>query len=179
MTEDQASLKLEEAQFFLDQMVDSEGDEFLYYFDAFLAASRAVTLAMQKQYSGMEEFEEYYQSSQNLLKDLTVSQVLHELRNHTTHRGLIEAETDNYEYPNPGFPELKRIRDPEELPEPGRVEGTLHRLSTPLPDDVTEELDDETLSEFRDKYSDTNIEVMCNSHLFVLQEVIEKNPVSE
>lgn len=173
----QAEGKLEEAEFFLNKLVQSSGDEFRYYLSAFLGAARAVTLALQKEHSGDEDFEEYYSNMREMLSDTSLCPVLLELRNHTQHRGVIEP-ADSEEIHIPGR-EIATVREEpyheNNLPEYKESENIIeHRLE--LPGDVINEVSDEKVSSFREEYETVSIEDMCREYYNYIWFTVKNSP---
>lgn len=173
----QAEGKLEEAEFFLNKLVQSSDDEFRYYLSAFLAAARAVTLALQKEHSSDDDFEEYYSNMKDILSDTSLCPVLLELRNHTQHRGVIEP-ADSEEIHIPGR-ELATVREEpyhkNNLPEYKESEDIIkHRLE--LPEDAVDKLSDEKVSSFREEYKMVSIEDMCMEYYYHIWFTVKNSP---
>ncbi len=80
--------KISEAEFFLRKMAacDFDVNEFGFYFSAFLAASRTVTLALQ-QFGHLEGFEEWYAPHQQVLREDQTARFFLESRNSHLHGG--------------------------------------------------------------------------------------------
>lgn len=80
--------KLNEACYFLRLMGDNqnERDSFRYGLSAFLAAARSVTSFMQKEYSGVPGFKEWYDEQREWMKKDERMNVLNRKRVVTTHR---------------------------------------------------------------------------------------------
>ncbi|MCK5493540.1 MAG: hypothetical protein KAJ14_10560 [Candidatus Omnitrophica bacterium] len=79
--------KLNEAKFFLEEMkrVSLDVDKFRYMFTAFLAASRSITQIMQKEYSGIDGFKEWYAKKQEEMKNNGDLKYLLRQRNISSH----------------------------------------------------------------------------------------------
>jgi hypothetical protein len=91
-------LKLQEALFFLEKMEEfyTVNPDFDYYFNAFISSGRSVTFVMQKEYSKIQGFEEWYENrvlnekENTLLKKLSI-----DLRNTSIH---LKSLTTTLEY---------------------------------------------------------------------------------
>ena len=176
---DRASFKVNEAYHFLDNMWDSSGDEFVYNFDAYLGAARAVTLVMQKQYDGNDAFESYYGDAREVLGENSAASVLLELRIHTQHRDIISPVEHTVPVIKSEIHERGERYHKNNLPPvQGGYNRTLHKLNLPLPQDVTDKLGEESLKNFKKEYAEEHIEIMCTAHLALLSEITERNPAS-
>jgi hypothetical protein len=89
--------KLREAEFFFEKMKESveESDNFRYYLSAFISAGRATTSVLQKEYSHIKIFEEWYGDGSNHIEPGTVQEYMakdplfrfmNELRVNTHHK---------------------------------------------------------------------------------------------
>ena len=87
-TFDTVDLKVAEAEFFLRKMAECKFnfDEFGFYFSAFLATSRTVTLALQ-QFNHLDGFNEWYISHQKALKANSTAKFFLNTRNSHLHGG--------------------------------------------------------------------------------------------
>jgi len=79
--------KLSEAKHFLEGMrrVSSDPDKFRYELTAFLAASRSITLIMQKEFARKFGFADWYIQKQNYMKREPTLKYLHRQRNISHH----------------------------------------------------------------------------------------------
>lgn len=79
--------KLNEAKHFFEEMkrVSSDPNKFRYELTAFLAASRSITLIMQKEFSDKTGFTEWYVQKQNEMKNNPILKYLHRQRNISHH----------------------------------------------------------------------------------------------
>lgn len=79
--------KLNEAKYFLDRLSDlrAERDPFRYNLSAFLASARSVTWMMQKEYSTVDGFREWYEQKQAIMHADTEMKFLDDQRDKTVH----------------------------------------------------------------------------------------------
>ena len=79
--------KLNEAKHFLDEMkrVSSDPAKFRYELTAFLAASRSITLIMQKEFSERSGFADWYTQIQGEMEKNGILKYLHRQRNISHH----------------------------------------------------------------------------------------------
>ncbi|MFA5145340.1 MAG: hypothetical protein WC723_04990 [Candidatus Omnitrophota bacterium] len=79
--------KLTEAKHFLEEMqrVSYDPDKFRYELTAFLAASRSITLIMQKEFSEKTGFEDWYIHKRNEIENNPTLKYLHRQRNISHH----------------------------------------------------------------------------------------------
>ena len=167
--------KYKEARFFLNKMAESEGEEFNYYFSAFLSSSRSVTFHLQKEYSGSDEFDSYYGNIRDILSEEPVAAVMKELRNYTEKEGVVDVV--GQEETLPGV----EVYDPRELPydrgnlpdysEPTKVYHVLE-----MPDTVATDVPDDLMEQFEENYEQNYIEIYCNAYLGLLFFILERNP---
>lgn len=81
--------KLQEAEYFLGGVASTDGLEFQFNLNAFLSASRSVTLLMQKSMSRVPGFAAWYQSQQDGMKRDTAMGFFVELRNFSQKEGPV------------------------------------------------------------------------------------------
>lgn len=95
---DTVDFKLQEAEFHLRKMIEVKADllEFRFYFSAFLASSRTITLAIQ-QFSHLDGFEKWYKPHQDSLRNNLRAKYFLDVRNSHLHGG---------NYPIQGFSQL-------------------------------------------------------------------------
>ena len=81
--------KLHEADFFLDRLAEvrPHSRESRYYFSAFVAAARTVTLSMQTSLSDTNGFQQWYECAQRELKTNALARQFLEIRNTGAHEG--------------------------------------------------------------------------------------------
>lgn len=107
--------KFYEARFFLHKMIieeqsdyeetnkDHEYTAFLYYISAFLSAFSSITSLMQKEFTHVAGFREWYEPQQKRLYEDETLRQLEDERNNTTHRKMlkpvatIQINADNLE----------------------------------------------------------------------------------
>jgi len=79
--------KLNEAVYFIDEMrrVESDPTKFRYELTAFLAASRSITLIMQKEFSKKQGFTDWYNKKQDEMKKNGTLKYLRTQRNISLH----------------------------------------------------------------------------------------------
>ncbi|MBU4252018.1 MAG: hypothetical protein KKC39_04275 [Candidatus Omnitrophica bacterium] len=79
--------KLNEAKYFLEEMrrTSSDPDKFRYELTALLAASRSITLIMQKEFSGKTGFDDWYIHKQSEIKKNPTLKYLHRQRDISHH----------------------------------------------------------------------------------------------
>lgn len=90
-------LKVNEAHYFLSMMKKTFGDtsdEFYFNMNAFLTASRAITLYMQKQYKKCNGFAEWYCPRQIQMSNDSDLQFLLKMRNQIIHRNPVDTITE-------------------------------------------------------------------------------------
>lgn len=87
--------KLNEAKYFLEEMrrVSSDPDKFRYELTAFLAASRSITLIMQKEFPGKTGFTDWYAQKQREMEN-----------NHTLKYLLRQRNISHHERPVLSYP---------------------------------------------------------------------------
>lgn len=75
--------KISEAEFFLKKIKESGGrfDDVRYFFNAFLSASRSVTIAIQCCLSGHKDFDGWYKKHQKRLKENKIAKYMLRARN--------------------------------------------------------------------------------------------------
>lgn len=75
--------KLREARYFLDRMKETKtGPEFKYNLSAFLSAARSVTFYLQKEYREDEEFDEWYSTVRDMMRESPLFTAIVQARNH-------------------------------------------------------------------------------------------------
>lgn len=81
--------KVQEAEYFLDRILDADLDFFGVRCDAvaFAAAARSITFAMQSSLSGFAEFDKWYASKQKDLRNDPLARFFHEFRRVSQHIG--------------------------------------------------------------------------------------------
>jgi hypothetical protein len=81
--------KVQEAEYFLDRILDADFDFFGVRCDAvaFAAAARSITFAMQSSLSGFAEFDNWYASKQKDLRNNPLARFFHEFRRVSQHIG--------------------------------------------------------------------------------------------
>jgi len=77
--------KYDESRFFLGRMREAEGAQFEYHLSAFLTAGRSITLALQSEYSDNNEFDSWYSGKRDKLKNDSLCDFMHKLRNRVAH----------------------------------------------------------------------------------------------
>ena len=163
-------IKLNEADFFRQKAMDSEGEEFLYYTSATLSACRSVTFALQKEHGGEEKFDDWYSGAQSEMKSDPLMRVLSELRNHVVKRTLVTpVGKTEYEVID------KRPKHPDFAGEPS-IDGktfTRHKLDE-VPDDVKSNIPDQVVDDFLEEYGDDPIESWLNSYYFKIKQVVSE-----
>jgi hypothetical protein len=82
--------KLYEADFFQEKLVATDRNliEARYYFSAFVAAARSVTFALQAVMSGIEGFDDWYRTKQEVLKGDKTAKFFHKARTESQHIGV-------------------------------------------------------------------------------------------
>lgn len=82
--------KLREAEFFLNKLCESSRISFdgRYYFSAFIAATRTVTLSMQSCLDGVPGFDTWYANIRERLKSDHLARFFHQTRNESAHVGI-------------------------------------------------------------------------------------------
>lgn len=88
--------KLEEAQYFLNQMKKYLDNPKVLGFNlsAFITAARSITYFMQKEYVHNLRFENWYNSKQEEMKKDTICKFFHNLRNANVHTELPKTKRD-------------------------------------------------------------------------------------
>lgn len=81
--------RLVEAAYFLKRMVRERGEPFGYNLNAFLAAARSVTFLLQKEYSKIDGFAEWWALEQTTLAADPAARFFLELRNYSQKEGRI------------------------------------------------------------------------------------------
>jgi hypothetical protein len=81
--------RLVEAEYFLKRMVRERGEPFGYNLNAFLAAARSVTFLLQKEYSKIDGFAEWWSLEQTTLAADPAARFFLELRNYSQKEGRI------------------------------------------------------------------------------------------
>ena len=82
--------KLDEAAYFLERMIQVRDDRriFAYNLSAFLSSFRSITYIMQVEFSGHQNFREWYAIEQEGMKADTKMRLLHDKRIATVHTRL-------------------------------------------------------------------------------------------
>lgn len=79
--------KVGETDFFLEKFDEAVSDNFYdeatYYFSAFLSAARSVTFALQAVMAGYPDFDQWYPSRQEKLRNSKLAKLYVDLRNHS------------------------------------------------------------------------------------------------
>lgn len=90
--------KLQEAKFFFEQMSNYQTNRsgFKYNLSAFLSAFRSITYLMQKEYSKIQDFENWYQGKQEELKLNERMKLLNCMRVITIHKASIHPMAQIY-----------------------------------------------------------------------------------
>lgn len=81
--------RLLEAEYFLKRMAGERGEAFGYNLNAFLSAARSVTFLLQKEYSKVDCFAEWWALEQATLADDPAARFFLELRNYSQKEGRI------------------------------------------------------------------------------------------
>ncbi|TQQ82244.1 hypothetical protein [Halonotius roseus] len=165
---ERTKIKLREANFFRQNALNSEGEEFLYYMSATLSACRSVTFALQKEHSGEENFDDWYSGAQSEMKSDPLMRVLSELRNHVVKRTLVTpvGETEHQVID-------KKPKHPDFAGEPS-IDGktfTRHKLDK-VPEDVKSNIPDDIVEAFLREYGDDSIESWLNNYYFKAKRVV-------
>jgi hypothetical protein len=81
--------RLLEAEYFLKRMARERGEAFGYNLNAFLSAARSVTFLLQKEYSKVDGFAEWWALEQATLADDPAARFFLELRNYSQKEGRV------------------------------------------------------------------------------------------
>ena len=166
------STKFLEAKYFLNRLIEFQTDRtpFKYNLSAFLAAFRSVTLFMQKEYSGVENFATWYETVRIELESNTKMKLLNKNRVTTIHKVPIEPKAQIHV----SIHESLTLTD-EVTIEIIHADGTIEKEepviseSSETPKEI--KIEDKWLWYF-DNYNDSDVITICNDCIISLEKII-------
>ena len=172
--------KLQEAKFFFEQMNNCQTDRtgFKYNLSAFLSAFRSITFVMQKEYSKIQDFENWYQVKQEELKSNDRMKLLDSMRVITIHKTSIHPRAQIYASIEETVWATDEIHavvihadgtvENSDLKNSAKIELPPEAINTPK-----ELIDDKWLWFFKE-YPKTDIMTICNECLILMGNIVSE-----